>query len=103
MDQHARDALVFKAFCDEKRLSILALLRQGEQCVCVLNESLGLAQSTLSYHLKILVESGIVASRQEGKWTYYRLCEQGSQAAQALLSQLTRLETPAEATLCATT
>lgn len=82
-------AKVFKAFCDENRLRILELLRSGEKCACVLQEPLGLGQSQLSYHMKILVESGIVESRQEGKWTHYRLSESGGATALELLKTLT--------------
>lgn len=80
---------VFKAFCDEKRLRVLELLRSGEECACVLLEQLDLGQSGLSYHMKILVESGIVDSRQEGKWTYYKISEKGSSYAATLLKELT--------------
>ena len=69
---------VFKAFSDEKRIRILELLRGGEKCACVLLEQLDIGQSGLSYHMKILVESGIVESRQEGKWTHYKISEKGS-------------------------
>ncbi len=82
-------AKVFKAFCDEKRLQILDLLCGGEKCACVLLEQLDLLQSGLSYHMKILVESGIVVSRQEGKWTHYMLSEKGSAYAIALLKEIT--------------
>lgn len=79
---------VFKAFCDEKRLRILALLRSGEQCACVLIEQLDMPQSSLSYHMKILCESGIVDSRPQGKWTHYKLSEQGCDQAMALLKDI---------------
>jgi ArsR family transcriptional regulator len=82
-------AKVFKAFCDEKRLRILELLREGEKCACVLLEQLDLGQSGLSYHMKILVESGVVESRQEGKWTHYKICGKGSAYANTLLKELT--------------
>lgn len=84
-----KDAKVFKAFCDEKRLAILELLRSGEKCACVLIEQMDIPQSSLSYHMKILVESGIVDSRQDGKWTHYRLSDVGSQFAIGLLIQIT--------------
>lgn len=84
--EHAK---VFKAFCDEKRLRILDLLCGGEKCACVLLEQLDLGQSGLSYHMKILVESGIVESRQEGKWIHYNISEKGSACAVALLRELT--------------
>lgn len=94
---HQKNAKVFKAFCDEKRLSILELLRSGEKCACVLIDEMEIGQSSLSYHMKILCESGIVESRQEGKWTHYRLSESGSKYAVDLLVQLT---TPYSVRLC---
>lgn len=96
-EQHAR---VFKAFCDEKRLRILELLRGGEKCACVLLEQLDLGQSGLSYHMKILVESGIVESRQEGKWTHYKISENGSAHAADLLKELTTPKTVLEENIC---
>ena len=86
---HEKNAIVFKALCDEKRLAILDLLRGGEKCACVLIEQMDIGQSSLSYHMKILCESGIVESRQEGKWTHYKLSESGSKYAAELLIQLT--------------
>lgn len=91
---------VFKAFCDEKRLRILELLCDGEKCACVLLEQLELGQSGLSYHMKILVESGIVESRQEGKWTHYKISEKGSAYAVTLLKELTTLEIVREEKNC---
>lgn len=85
----AKNAKVFKAFCDEKRLAILELLRSGEKCACVLLDDLEIGQSGLSYHMKILCESGIVESRQEGKWTHYKISEQGSNEALELLKAIT--------------
>lgn len=90
-----KNAKVFKAFCDEKRLAILELLRSGEKCACVLLEDLDIGQSGLSYHMKILCESGIVESRQEGKWTHYQISEQGSREALLLLKALTTPDTTA--------
>ena len=93
-------AKVFKALCDENRLRILELLRSGEKCACVLQEPLGLGQSQLSYHMKILVESGIVESRQEGKWTHYSLSETGSAKAFDLLKTLTTPAACCKPTCC---
>lgn len=81
-------AKVFKAFCDEKRLQILELLRDGEKCACILQDHLDMAQSSLSYHMKILCESGIVDSRQDGKWTHYKISEKGSSCALELLKTI---------------
>lgn len=86
---YTQDANIFKALCDEKRLHILELLRSGEKCACVLTDCMGIGQSSLSYHMKILCESGIVANRQEGKWTYYRISESGSRHASRRLLELT--------------
>lgn len=87
--RYEENSKVFKAFCDEKRLQILDLLRDGEKCACKLLENLDIRQSALSYHMKILVESGIVESRQEGKWTHYTISENGSTYAINLLRELT--------------
>ena len=86
---HEKNANVFKALCDEKRLAILELLRSGEKCACVLIDLMDIGQSSLSYHMKILCESGIVDSRQDGKWTHYRLSKRGSEYAAQLLVELT--------------
>lgn len=86
---HEKNAKVFKAFCDAKRLAILELLQSGEKCACVLIEELEITQSGLSYHMKILCESGVVEARQEGKWTHYKISEQGSAAALVLLKTIT--------------
>lgn len=88
-NRHKKNAKVFKAFCDEKRLAILELLQSGEKCACVLIDEMGVGQSSLSYHMKILCESGVVDSRQDGKWTHYRLSESGSKYAAGLLIKLT--------------
>ncbi len=82
-------AKIFKAFCEEQRLEILQLLRNGEKCACKLLEGVDIGQSSLSYHMKILIESGIVESREEGKWTYYRISENGSKNAIEILNELT--------------
>ena len=74
---------------DENRLRILELLRNGEKCACKLLEDIDIGQSSLSYHMKILVESGIVESRQEGKWTHYKISQQGIRDAIELLYKLT--------------
>ncbi len=89
METHRENAKVFKALCDPKRLAILEQLRSGEKCACVLQEPMDLTQSGLSYHMKILCDSGLVVSRQEGKWTHYRLSEAGRERAVELLLAIT--------------
>lgn len=82
---------VFKAICDEKRLQILDLLRNGSNCACELLEGVAICQSSLSYHMKILVDSGIVESHQDGKWTYYNISEKGSSNAISILKEITTI------------
>ena len=86
---HLENANIFKAFCDETRLIVLSLLQNGEKCACVLLERVSVSQPTLSHHMKILVDSGIVAARKEGKWTYYSINVEGSENAARLLRELT--------------
>lgn len=86
---YTQQVKIFKALCDPKRLAILEQLRSGEKCACVLQEPLDLTQSGLSYHMKILCDSGLVTSRQEGKWTHYRLNSSGRDHAIRLLNELT--------------
>lgn len=86
---YLENARVFKAFCDENRLQILEMLQSGEKCACILLEKLDIAQPTLSHHMKILVESGIVIPRKEGRWTHYSISKSGVAYAKALLETLT--------------
>ena len=81
-------AKIFKAFCDENRLRILELLKTGEKCGCTLQEALPICQSTLSHHMKILVESGIVEVRKDHKWSYYSLSMDGAKVAQMKFNDL---------------
>ena len=69
--------VVFKALCDENRVRILQYLRGGEKCACRLLSELDIAQPTLSHHMKILTESGIVTGRREGRWTHYSISPEG--------------------------
>jgi ArsR family transcriptional regulator len=66
-------ARLFHALADETRLRIVECLRDCEQCVCDLTETLKTGQSRLSFHLKILKEAGILIDRREGRWMYYAL------------------------------
>ena len=82
-------AQVFKAFCDPNRIIILELLQKGEKCPCMLQEKLNISQSTLSHHLKVLSDSGVISSKKQGKWTYYYLSKEGCETAKKLLNQIT--------------
>ena len=63
-----RIASMFKAFCDENRLQILDLLRDGERCACSLLDEMQIAQPTLADHVELLCDGGVVVERKEGKW-----------------------------------
>lgn len=90
-NEYEKNAKVFKAFCDENRLMILELLQTGEKCACKLLEDLNISQSTLSHHMRILCESGVVTARKEGKWIHYSICPEGSAYAKELLDKITEL------------
>ena len=88
-DIYEERARVFKALCDGRRQRILELLQSGEKCACILIEEMEMPQSSLSYHMKILCESGIVSGREDGKWTHYQISPSGSEKAMELLKQIT--------------
>lgn len=88
LENHDENAKIFKALCDPKRLAIISILRKGEQCACDLIEQTSIAQSALSYHMKILVESSLVESWQVGKWTHYKISTTGKESALLLLNNL---------------
>lgn len=69
------EAKVFKALADINRLKIIKLLKEGELCVCELTTALSTSQSTVSHHLSVLKNAGLVKERKEGKWSYFRLSE----------------------------
>ena len=99
MDE-GKTAAVFKAFCDENRIRILKLLKGGEKCACKLLDELNVTQPTLSHHMKILCDSGIVSGRKEGKWVYYSISEQGAENAMGLLRELTDVSCCCKAEPC---
>ena len=82
-------ALMFKAFCDENRIRILKMLTSGEKCACKMLEELNISQPTLSHHMKILCDSGVVVGRKEGKWMHYSISGEGAALAGDCLKNLT--------------
>ena len=68
-----RAAALFHALSDPIRLDVVNLLLDGERCVCDLMAELEMAQSRLSWHLKTLVDAGVITGRREGRWNYYSL------------------------------
>ena len=87
-----KTAAIFKALCDENRIMILKLLQDGEKCACKLLEELNITQPTLSHHMKILCDSGIVVSRKEGKWMHYRISAEGTAYARKCFDALTTVK-----------
>ncbi|MFA9466128.1 MAG: ArsR/SmtB family transcription factor [Velocimicrobium sp.] len=83
---------VFKAFCDERRVEILQQLRGGEKCACKLLEEVNISQATLSHHMKILCDSGIVNGRKDGKWMHYSINKDACMAAKELLDEFVQKE-----------
>lgn len=78
-----------KALSDPNRVTILKLLEEKELCVCELQSLLGLAQSTVSKHLKLLEDAGLVNSRRQGSWIIFKLLAgEGSPYSQAMLTLL---------------
>ena len=75
-------AHVFHALSDETRF---AMLRDGERCVCELQDALDAAQSRLSFHLKVLRDAGLLVHRKEGRWSYYAIATERLSEAHDLL------------------
>lgn len=82
---------VTRALGDENRLRALAMLRDGELCVCRIIEMLELAPSTVSKHMSILKQAGLVETRRAGKWTYYRPADETDDSAEIVSWLLRRL------------
>lgn len=79
LDTSAADDLAraLRVIADPARLRILSLIQAqptGEACVCHLTEPLGLSQPTVSHHLKVLLEAGLVEREQRGSWAFFRVC-----------------------------
>lgn len=99
-NKYQEQARIFKAFCDENRLRILEILQGGEKCACKLLEDLNVQQSTLSHHMKILCDAGIVQGRKDGKWTHYSIDPTGSKVAQELLKKMLTVNCTSEDCSC---
>ena len=88
MSDNKRMAATFKAFAYENRIQILELLRDGERCACMLLEEMKITQPTLSHHMKILCDAGVVVGRKEGKWMHYSISEDGLGSVRNYLDEL---------------
>ncbi len=81
-------AAVFKALSDETRLKIVDLLSCEELCACKILERFSITQPTLSYHMKILTECGIVLGKRDGAWMHYRINKDMSEGVAEFLKKL---------------
>ena len=86
---HAEYVPAFKALSDETRLKIIDMLSCGELCACEILEAFSISQSTLSYHMKTLVDSGLVNSVRDGAWMRYTLNNEKNNAVLAFLTEIT--------------
>ena len=80
---------LMKALSDPNRVRALKLLEDGELCVCKVQQALGLAQSTVSRHMKLLEDADLIKRRREGSWIFYSLADgRESVYAQTMLKEL---------------
>ena len=93
----ASEALLFKALADVHRLTILAALDRaaGEVCVCDFTDALPLNQPTVSHHLRILREAGLVVCERRGTWVYYQLAAGAQERLREALTSVFRQKVPA--------
>ncbi len=70
---YEENAKIFKALSDHNRLKIIDILSCGERCACDILEHFQFTQPTLSHHMKVLIDCGLVKGRKEGLWSYYSL------------------------------
>ena len=91
---------LFQAFADSYRAQIVELLRNQEICACDIAEYLGITQSKLSFHLKILRKANLIQGRQEGRWIYYRLNLQQFIVLEQYISEFRRFSPILPARIC---
>ena len=92
-EDYKKNSELLKALADEKRLMIVDMLSCGELCACKILERFEITQPTLSHHMRILQDSGLVSGRKEGKWVYYSLNEEAMRSLQDFLEQVTMPKT----------
>lgn len=88
-NKYVEQANIFKALSEPNRLMIVDILSCGELCACKILEALKITQPTLSHHMKILCDCGLVNVRREGKWMHYYLNYQNIKNMKQLFSDIT--------------
>ena len=86
------DVRKIKALADENRLAIMLALQHGEKCGCDLLEELNITQPTLSHHMKLLADSGLVDYYKEGKWMHYSISADGVKAYREMIRSYVRCD-----------
>lgn len=90
-------SIILKAIADPKRLCIVDMLSCGELCACKILEAFHITQPTLSHDMRVLMDSGVVRARREGKWMHYSL---NQAVLQTFYAQLGNILTPAPDCIC---
>jgi len=88
-EKYTKNVGLFKALADINRIMIVDMLSCGELCACKILEKFNITQPTLSHHMKILCDCGLVVGRREGKWMYYSLDEKKVQDFKNFLCSIT--------------
>jgi len=86
---YAGKSLLFKALGDPTRLKIVDMIANGELCACFILKEFDITQPSLSHHMKILCDCGLVNGRKDGKWTYYSLDKDAVQNFKDILALIT--------------
>lgn len=97
MEHYIQLSKKLKVLGDANRLKILNLLSCGELCACEILEHFDFTQPTLSHHMKVLMDCGLVTARKEGLWNYYSLCPE---SCQSLMENLSNVLLNSENCLC---
>ena len=85
---------IFKALADENRLAIVSAIDEGgEVCACELLERLNITQATLSHHMKVLCQAGLIRCRREGRWCHYSIDAEAAHALAVYFEELS-ISTP---------
>ncbi len=87
---YAQLALYMKALADETRLKIFYMLSKGELCACNILEEFNITQPTLSYHMKILSDRGLVNSRKDGIWMRYSINKDNLEIIRMIFDDISR-------------
>ena len=90
--KYTRHIGLFKALADTNRLMIVDMLSCGELCACKILEQFNITQPTLSHHMKILCDCGLVNGRKDGKWMYYSLDDKAVESCKNFLCSITTAE-----------